>query len=261
MTRFQTKPKVTLVGAGPGDPGLMTLKGAEALHSASVILYDALASHALLELAPEHCEKVYVGKRAGQPRIRQEDINQLIVYYALNHGHVVRLKGGDPFVFGRGQEEIAFIRQFGISTEVIPGISSCIAVPELQLVPPTSRGYSESFWVITGTTKSGQLSKDISLAVQSSATIIVLMGMKKVQAIAQLFEQAGKGDIPAMAIEKGSLAEEQKVLGTARSLPALIEDKALGTPGILVYGEVVRLHPQYDFMSLTTPQGVQSLRA
>jgi len=264
MTLKIKQPKVVLVGAGPGDPGLMTLKGAEALRSADVILYDALASKELLELAPEHCQKVYVGKRAGQPRIKQEDINQLIVYYALNHGKVVRLKGGDPFVFGRGQEEAAFVRALGISVEVIPGISSCIAVPELQQVPPTRRGYSESFWVITGTTRAGKLSSDIALAARSSATVIVLMGMKKVKAIAQLFEQAGKGDLPAMAIEKGSLPEERRVIGTTSTLPELIEREGLSTPGLLIFGEVVRLHPQYDFATIAIAQdsaNAQTLRA
>jgi uroporphyrin-III C-methyltransferase len=228
----------------------MTLKGAEALRSANVILYDALASLELLDLATDDCIKVYVGKRAGKARMKQEDINQLIVYYALNYGKVVRLKGGDPFVFGRGQEEAAFVQSLGIGVKIIPGISSCIAVPELQQVPPTRRGYSESFWVITGTTRSGQLSSDIALAARSSATVIVLMGMGKVQAIAREFIQSGKGQLPAMAIEKGSLPGERRVIGTAETIAQLIEREELSTPGILVFGEVVRLHPQYNFAVL-----------
>lgn len=254
-------PLIKLVGAGPGDPGLLTIKGAEAIRKAPVILYDALASKELLEMAAPDCVKVYVGKRAGQARMRQENINELIAYYATQYGQVVRLKGGDPFVFGRGQEEAQFIRELGMKVEIIPGISSCIAVPELQQVPPTRREYSESFWVITGTTRSGNLSNDLSLAVQSSATVIVLMGMKKVAEIAQLFEEAGKANLPAMAIEKGSLPGEKKVLGTASTLPQLIEKEQLGTPGILVFGEVVRLHPHYDFANIASQQKAQNIRA
>lgn len=254
MIATDTMPRVTLVGAGPGDPELLTLKGAKALQRADAILYDALASKEILELAPADCELVYVGKRAGRPRMCQADINQLIAYYALRCGHVVRLKGGDPFVFGRGQEEAAFLRQQGIPVEVVPGISSCIAVPELQQVPPTRRGYSESFWVITGTTRTGALSTDIALAAQSSATVVVLMGMRKVQAIAELFERAGKADLPAMAIEKGSLPDERRVLGTVATLPGLIAREGLSTPGLLVFGEVVRLHPQYDFVQMVMDQ-------
>ena len=261
MNAITESPKITLVGAGPGDPDLITIKGIKAIQSADVILYDALASKELLQHAKDSCLKVYVGKRAGKPRLKQDEINRLIIYYALHHGHVVRLKGGDPFVFGRGQEEAAFARQHGLKVETIPGISSCIAVPELQQVPPTRRGYSESFWVITGTTKSGSLSKDLSLAIQSSATIIVLMGMKKVQQIAYLFEQAGKGTLPAMAVENGSLPQERSVIGTASTLPLLIEKEQLSTPGILVFGEVVRLHPHYNLASIAFSEMVQNQRA
>ena len=247
-------PKITLVGAGPGDPELLTIKGAKAIRSADVILYDALTGPGLLEMARPGALLIYVGKRAGKHRLRQEEINQLMVGYARSHGHVVRLKGGDPFVFGRGQEEVAYAREQQLEVEVIPGISSCIAVPELQLVPPTRRGYSESFWVITGTTRSGALSEDISLAARSTATVIVLMGMRKARAIAELFEQQGKGQLPAMAIQNGSLPDERRVLGTVAEIADKIEAEGLGTPGILVFGEVVALHPDWNFSEIATEQ-------
>src|SRR5690606_16760705 len=126
-----------------------------------VILYDALVNEELLDYAPAHCEKIYVGKRAERLSTRQESINQLMVDYALTHGHVVRLKGGDPFVFGRGGEEIDFVREHGIETAVVPGISSAIGLSGLQQLPLTYRGVSESFWVITGSTKDGLLSEDL----------------------------------------------------------------------------------------------------
>ena len=157
------KPLLTLVGAGPGDPELITLKGVKALQQADVVLYDALVSTELLSYAPAHAQLVYVGKRRGRCEFAQSDLNQLIVDYALTYGHVVRLKGGDSFVFGRGYEEIGFAQEFGIQTSVIPGISSSISVPALAGIPLTCRGVSESFWVLTGTTKNHSLSNDCLL--------------------------------------------------------------------------------------------------
>ncbi len=254
-------PKITLVGAGPGDPELLTIKGARAIRSADVLLYDALTGPGLLELARPEALRVYVGKRAGRHRLSQEEINQLMVGYARSHGHVVRLKGGDPFVFGRGQEEAAYAREKGVPVEVVPGISSCIAVPELQHVPPTRRGYSESFWVITGTTRNGELSADISLAARSTATVIVLMGMRKARAIAELFERQGKGQLPVMAIQNGSLPGERRVLGTVSEIADKIEAEGLGTPGILVFGEVVALHPDWDFSEIAAERVAGRRRA
>lgn len=253
-------PKITLVGAGPGDPELLSLKGARALRAADAVLYDALVDERMLHHARPDVPKFFVGKRAGQARMKQAAISALLVDCARRYGHAVRLKGGDPFVFGRGQEEIAYIRQHGIEACVVPGISSCTALPELQMVPATRRGFSESFWVLTGTTRKGELSRDIQLAAQSTATVIVLMGMKKAEAIAQLFAKAGKAELPAMAISKGSTEEERRVLGSALSLPERIREAGLERPGILVFGEVVRLHPEWDFAALAA-ENLQKERA
>src|SRR5262249_35088791 len=155
---------LTLVGAGPGDPELITLKGLNALKSADVILYDALIHPALLDNAKQDAIKINVGKRAGNHGCDQDEINRLIVFYASKHGHVVRLKGGDPFVFGRGYEEIEYAEKSGISTSVIPGLSSSTSLTGLQKIPLTHRGLTESFYVLTGTTSSHQLSKDIAVA-------------------------------------------------------------------------------------------------
>ncbi|RMG83578.1 MAG: uroporphyrinogen-III C-methyltransferase [Bacteroidetes bacterium] len=246
MTSYKT-PKITLVGAGPGDPELLTLKGLKALQTADVVLYDALVNPALLDHAPDDALKVFVGKRKHDHRFRQEEINTLLVEFANAYGHVVRLKGGDPFVFGRGHEEIAHARAWDIETDIVPGISSCISLPELQEVPVTRRGLNESFWVLTGTTRTGQLSDDIAVAARSSATAIILMGMSKLKEIAAIFSLHGKGDTPVLVIQNGSLPNERKVLGTVDTIAEKVTAAGLGHPGLIVIGEVVRLHPSFNF--------------
>ena len=239
------KPMLTLVGAGPGDGELITLKGIRALRQADVVLYDDLANHTLLEFAPEQALKIYVGKRAGKASFTQEEINELIVRFAQDHGHVVRLKGGDPYVFGRGFEEYTYARQYGILCEVVPGVSSSIAVAASQGIPVTSRGVSESFWVITGTTRNGELSDDLHLAAQSKATIIVLMGMSKVSEICTLFCEAGRGHLPMAIVQNGTRADEQCVIGQVWNIPQLAAEQGVGAPAVLIIGEVVALHPSY----------------
>lgn len=237
-------PKITLVGAGPGDPDLITVKGLKALQKADVVLYDALVNRDILENAPSQAIKIYVGKRANNHRFSQDEINLMLVQYAYSHGNVVRLKGGDSFVFGRGHEEITYADAFNIETEVIPGISSCISLPALQKVPVTRRGVNESFWVLTGTTKNGQLSKDIAIAAQSSATAIILMGMRKLREIAKIFAQNGKGETPVLVIQNGSRKDERKVLGMVNEIADIVESKKMDAPGLIVIGEVVSLHPE-----------------
>lgn len=237
--------KLTLVGAGPGDPELISLKGIRALAAADVVLYDALVNPELLEYAAPAAPQIFVGKRAGNHRYSQEEINQLIVGYALSYGHVVRLKGGDPFVFGRGHEEIEYAQAFGLETEVVPGISSSISVPALQGVPLTRRGINESFWVLTATTRSGALSTDLPIAAQSSATVVILMGMRKLADIVRHFSENGKTQTPAMVIQHGSLPQEKVVVGSVNTILEQVQEAEMGAPAIIVIGEVVRLHPAY----------------
>jgi uroporphyrin-III C-methyltransferase len=237
--------KLTLVGAGPGDGDLITLKGIKALKNADVILYDELANADILEFAPEHALKMYVGKKAGNPSFSQEEINGLIVRLARKRGHVVRLKGGDSFVFGRGHEEMEYARDHGITCEVVPGVSSCIAVPASLDIPVTRRGVSESFWVITGTTQNGELSDDIRLAVQSKATVIVLMGMSKLTEICALYKHYGRGHLPMAVIQNGTRSDEKSVMGQVWEIPRLVKENNIGTPAIMILGEVVALHPSY----------------
>lgn len=235
---FDKQPKLTLVGAGPGDPDLITLKGIKALCTADVVFYDALASKVLLDYAPGAI-KVFVGKRMGLHRYSQDEINELIVQYAMNHGHVVRLKGGDPFIFGRGAEEMEYAGKFNIPVAVISGISSSIAVPAHAGISLTKRFVSESFWVITGTTSDGQLSEDIALAARSTATVVILMGMNKLNEILRLFKENQKEGLPAAVIENGTTPYERVVAGTVGSISGLVAKKKISSPAIIVIGEVV----------------------
>jgi len=231
--------QVTLVGAGPGDPDLLTIKGAKALAEANVVLYDALANVELLSYAPKKALKIFVGKRIGSHEYSQGEINQLIVDNALTYGHVVRLKGGDPFIFGRGIEEIEFVESYGIPTFVVPGISSSIAVPASQGISLTKRGVSESFWVITGTTSARKLSADVALAAQSTATVVILMGMSKLDQIVALFQKESKGEMPVAIIQNGTTPQEKIGIGTVDTIQEIVAENNLSSPAIIVIGEVV----------------------
>lgn len=237
-------PKVTLVGAGPGDPELITLKGVLALNKADVVLYDALIDPVLLNHAPEKALKIFVGKRNGSKQNPQQETNQLCVHYAQKHGHVVRLKGGDPFVFGRGAEELDYIHQFDIKTEVIPGISSSVAVPASAGIAVTKRGVSESFWVITGTTSAGKLSNDLLLAAQSSATVVLLMGTRKLPEIVQVYRHLGLDEKPIAIIQSGTTKDQKTVAGTVADIEWKAKDSGVGSPAVIVVGEVVRESPK-----------------
>lgn len=234
-------PKLTLVGAGPGDPELITLKGIKALKSADVVLYDALASEELLDFCSPEAKKIFVGKRAGLHHYQQHVINQMIVDKAIMYGHVVRLKGGDPYVFGRGHEELVHAEKHGVSVELIPGVTSAISVPALNQIPLTRRGVNESFWVMTGTTKSGQLSEDIQHAAQSSATSVILMGVKKLPEILAIYSRFGKARTPAAVIQNGSRPDEKMVIGNVGNLEELVLKNNIGSPAIIVIGETVAL--------------------
>ncbi|MCZ4223425.1 uroporphyrinogen-III C-methyltransferase [Pedobacter rhodius] len=245
MVNQNKESKITLLGAGPGDPDLLTLKGVKALQAADVVLYDALTNEALLEHAPADAIKVYVGKRSGEHSYPQETINKLMIDYALNYGHVVRLKGGDPFVFGRGYEELDYAASYSIPVDVIPGISSSIGVPGLQQIPVTHRGLSESFWVITGTTTSGEVSNDIYQAATSNATVLVLMGLKKLSKIVEIFKAAGRQSLPAAVVQNGSSEDEKLVVGVVETIEGLVKEENIKAPALLIFGEVVSLHPSF----------------
>lgn len=237
--------KLTLVGAGPGNGELITLKGIRALKNADVVLYDELANEETLDFAPDLALKMYVGKKAGNASFSQDEINGLIVRLARKRGHVVRLKGGDSFVFGRGHEEMEYARNHNVKAEVVPGVSSCIAVPASMEIPVTRRGVSESFWVITGTTRNGELSEDLRLAAQSKATVVVLMGMSKLDEICDLYKHFGRGHLPMAVIQNGTRPDEKSVIGQVWEIPYMVKEKNIDTPAVIILGEVVALHHAY----------------
>ena len=232
--------KLILVGAGPGDPELISLKGIKALQLANVVMYDALVSEELLQNAP-NAIKIFCGKRAGTHYMKQDEINEQIVENANKYGIVVRLKGGDPFIFGRGQEEIEYAEQHGIETTVIPGISSATALATLQKIPLTKRGISESVWITTGTTSCGKLSEDIELAAQSTATVVILMGIGKLDEIVAVFKKHKTSTYPIAIIQNGSLEIEKKAVGTLENIEELVLQNAIKSPAIIIIGNVVDL--------------------
>lgn len=256
---FHLRGRLTVVGAGPGDVELITLKAIKALQSADVVLYDALVNEELLSYAP-HAEHVFVGKRKGCYAYQQNQINELIVSRAKPNLHVVRLKGGDPFVFGRGAEEMEYAASFGLEVAMVPGISSSLSVPSYQNIPVTKRGMSESFWVITGTTKEHTLSTDVALAAKSNATVVILMGMSKLSQIVQLFKAEGKQRTPIAIIQNGTRANERVGIGTMEDIVEIVQENQLSNPAIIIIGEVVThrellLKAKMEYASLAQDKG------
>jgi len=246
-----------LVGAGPGSFDLITLRGLNALRSADVILFDALVEPDFLDHIKPEAIVHDVGKRKGANGKSQEDINVLILEMALKHGHVVRLKGGDPFVFGRGMEEWQHLAQFGIEVEYIPGVSSCISVPGLAGIPVTHRGSSESFWVITGTTRDGSLSPDVRLAAQTKATVVILMGVSKLSEIVEIFKANGHHDLPVAIIQNGSLPFSKCVVGTVKNIKDKTSKIGIESPAVIVLGSVVKQYSEKQILTSIEKNAVQ----
>lgn len=234
-----SKGKLTLVGAGPGDPELITLKGVRALNEADVVLYDALANEELLKHAP-NAEKIFVGKRRGMHKFIQEKIQELVVEHAAQGKHVVRLKGGDPFIFGRGAEELKYVLEKGIDFDIVSGVTSAIAAPASFGISLTQRGVNESFRVITGTTSDVELSDDVEAAAKANVTIVILMGMSKLEKIVNAFLAHGKKDIPVAIIENGTKEIERLAIGKIDTILEIINQKGLTNPSMIVIGKTVK---------------------
>ena len=232
--------KVYLLGAGPGDPELITVKGCKLLKSCDAVIYDRLATEDLLDYVKEDCEKIYVGKEAGKHYKKQEEINDILVDCGMRHKLVVRLKGGDPFVFGRGGEEIDALNRYGIPYEVIPGITSAVAVPECAGIPVTHRGISRSFHVITGHTKehSGIPVCDFKVLADSEGRLVFLMGLSKVGVIAGELMAAGKlGTTPVAVISNGTTKYQKVVRATLENIAEKVKENEMSSPAIIVIGE------------------------
>lgn len=239
--------KVYLTGAGPGDIELLTLKALRVIKEADVIIYDRLANPDILEEAKNGCEFVYVGKEDGRHIVPQDDINEVIYQNALKHENVVRLKGGDPFVFGRGGEEALYLQERGIAFEVIPGITSAISAPAYAGIPVTHRGVSVSFRVVTGhespNKKESQIPWD---TFKTDDTIVFLMGLHNLPKIAKKLIGIGKPlDYPCAVISKGTTKNQSVVVGTLENIVAKTQD--VPTPALIVVGRVVELRDQLQW--------------
>ena len=244
---------VVLVGAGPGDPDLITVKGAKALASADVVVYDRLVAPRLLDLCSSQVERVYVGKEPGRPSITQEWINEVLVDRALRGLRVVRLKGGDPFVFGRGGEEVLACAAAGVAVEVVPGVTSAIAAPAAAGVPLTHRDVARSFAVITASTAHGDGTPDLGPVSAAVDTLVLLMAAGRLAVICADLIAAGRpAHEPAALIMWATTPEERSVAGTLGDLPALAAAAGMGPPATLVVGEVAALHHQVAALRLPT---------
>jgi uroporphyrinogen III methyltransferase/synthase len=235
--------KVWLVGAGPGDPGLLTLKGARALAQCDTLVYDYLASEAVVGLAPPECERIYVGKKAGAHTLAQNEITQLIVELGLRGRQVVRLKGGDVFVFARGGEEAQALHAAGVPFEIVPGITSALAAPAYAGIPITYRGHNTSFSVSTGHQNplEGGSSLDFAKLANPAQTIVFLMAMSNLAAImGELRKNGIPGDKPVAIVREGTKPTQETLVATVDTIVAEVERTKFAAPAIVVVGDVVR---------------------
>jgi uroporphyrinogen III methyltransferase/synthase len=241
---------VYIVGGGPGDPGLITVKGLECLRRADVVLYDRLIAQELLIEAPSQAEMIDVGKEPKRHRRSQDEINALLIEKARQGKNVVRLKGGDPFVFGRGGEECQALAEAGIRYEVVPGVSSAIAVPAYAGIPVTQRGVTTAFAVVAGHTGSSDSTIDWE-AVSRIGTIVFLMGVEHMPEIVEKLIACGReAETPAALIREGTTQNQLVITGTLTDIVEKTRD--VYPPAVLIVGEVVRFHEQLDWFAQRT---------
>ncbi|MCX6075983.1 MAG: uroporphyrinogen-III C-methyltransferase [Campylobacterales bacterium] len=238
---------VYLTGAGPGDMELLTLKALRVIQTADVIIYDRLANPNILEKAKNGCEFVYVGKEDGRHIMPQDDINETIYQSSLKYENVVRLKGGDPFVFGRGGEEAAYLQERGVKFEIIPGITSAISVPAYAGIPVTHRGVAVSFRVVTAHESPNKKESQIPWEnFKTDDTIVFLMGLHNLPKIAKKLIEIGKDvNYPCAVISKGTTPEQTVIVGTLQDIVEKAKDAP--TPALIVVGKVVELREQLNW--------------
>ena len=242
---------VTLIGAGPGDKGLMTLKGAQKLESADVVLHDRLLSPEIISMIPDTAEVIDVGKNVGNHPIPQEEINRILLEKAQQGLKVVRLKGGDPFVFGRGGEELELLVANSIPFEVVPGVSSAIAGPAYAGIPVTHRNYASSFHAITGHARNNEPTDiDFDALVRGGGTLVFMMGVSALQSICNGCIAAGMDkDMPAAVVENATHNIQRKFIGTITTLPKIADENDVVSPALIVIGKVCELSDGYDWFS------------
>ena len=249
--------KVYLVGAGPGDPELITVRGLNVLRQASVVLYDRLVHPQLLQEAPAAAQQLYVGKEEHLHCVPQGQINHLLVAYAQRGECVVRLKGGDPFVFGRGGEEAEALAAAGVPYEIVPGISSAIAAPAYAGIPLTHRRYASSFAVITGHEESGRATThDWAKLATAVDTLVVLMGLKTLpHIVSQLLLHGRAPETPVALVRWGTRSEQETVIGTLRDIVQKATERKFASPAVTIIGEVVTLRDRLRwFDGILLPQ-------
>ncbi len=241
--------KVTLVGAGPGDPGLLTRKGLEALETAQVVVYDRLVSPAILALMPEGAEHINVGKQAARHPVPQEEINRILLDKALEGKRVVRLKGGDPFLFGRGGEELELLAAHGVPFEEVPGITSAIAAPAYGGIPVTHRDCCSSLHIVTGHQRAGkELDIDFEALVRTKGTLVFLMGVSALPELCAGLLRAGMdAATPAAVVERGTTPAQRRISAPLGELPRAAEEAKVVSPAVIVVGGVCALAEQFDW--------------
>jgi uroporphyrin-III C-methyltransferase/precorrin-2 dehydrogenase/sirohydrochlorin ferrochelatase len=253
--------KVHLVGAGPGDPDLLTLGALKALQRADVVVYDHLVGNGILELAPRHAQRVYAGKESAHHSMRQEDINQLLVRLARQGRRVVRLKGGDPFIFGRGGEELEALAQAGIPFEVVPGITAASGVSCYAGIPLTHRDHAQACVFVTGHLKDGTVNLDWPALARPHQTVVIYMGLAALAEICRQLAAHGLPEsTPAAVVEQGTTTRQRVVTGTLATLPARALESALKPPCLIIVGSVVSLHEPLSWFepeSAVTPLAVR----
>ncbi len=241
---------VALVGAGPGDPDLLTFRALRLMQSADVVLHDRLVSPAILDLARRDAERIYVGKQCDYHAVRQEEINALLVQLAKQGKRVVRLKGGDPFVFGRGGEEIASLAAEGVPFEIVPGITAANGCAAYAGIPLTHRDHAQSVVLVTGHRRDGGIETDWRPYVQPQQTLVVYMGLSRLAEIRDGLVAAGLSpETPAALIAQGTLPEQRVVTAPIAELPGRVADESIHAPTLLIVGDVVRLHERYAWRS------------
>ena len=240
---------VILVGAGPGDPGLLTQKGRQAIENAQVVVYDRLVSPAILSLIPKDAEKINVGKESSNHLVPQEEINRILLRKAQEDKRVVRLKGGDPFLFGRGGEELELLEAAGIPFQVVPGVTSALSVPAYAGIPVTHRDFCSSVHIITGHARAGaELSIDFDALKRTGGTLVFLMGVTSLPKICKGLLDAGMApDMPAAVVERGTLPRQRKLVSTLEKLPSEAEKAGVKSPAIIVVGKVCALSSRFDW--------------
>jgi len=244
--------KVYLVGAGPGDPELLTLRAARLLAEADVVVYVHLVGDGVLALIPARVERQYVGKERANHSLPQQDINRLLVRLAREGRHVVRLKGGDPFVFGRGGEELQALAALGIPFEVVPGITAACGVASYAGIPLTHRDHAQSCLFVTGHLKDGSCNLDWPALARPRQTVVIYMGLGGLAEICtQLVAHGMPADTPAAVVQQGTLAAQRVVAATLADLPALVAEARLSSPCLTIVGEVVRLHHELAWFAET----------